>query len=385
MYSNDEVKGYLVVKIKGDSISPGWLETGIISKGLHGSLNSKPNQVDYVIPLSTTAKAIIDRRIKESGDAGIIIYGEQGLTNEKMVISFEVSHEAESVVRTLSAFRISGYSPQDIVRLVLKYEFGRELSGDRIEPGVDYIEYLRNESSIDRTLEGFSIRIPASWPSPRTWIQEVLMESEGDTILLRQGKISDCASLSILLSNWVAEMVENLLIRDPIAACLFIRGGKTEGFFWDGPRDIMTTALLSGSDLEKMAIHILTPLWADSADIMPSVTRTKEVVVGDFAGIEEEGQYPEDRISPQEKRLLAKIDRVLGDVDILDTLKRIERIESILSELERLGNRPVEEVQTPKSNHLDSRIKEALERFEALNERLATLEKRIQAIVPKAE
>ena len=211
------------------------------------------------------------------------------------------------------------------------------------------------------------------------------MESEGDTILLRLGKISDCASLSILLSNWVAEMVENLLIRDPIAACLFVRGGKTEGFFWDGPRDIMTTAVLSGSDLETMAIHILTPLWADSADIMPSVTRTKEVVVGDFADIGEEGQYREDSISREEKRLLAKINRVLGDVDILDTLKRIERIESILSELERIDNRPVEEVQTPKSNHLESRIREVLERFEALNERLATLEKRIQTIVPKAE
>jgi hypothetical protein len=385
MYSNDEVKGYLVVRIGGDSISPGWLETGIVSKCLHGSLNSKPNQVDYVIPLSTTAKAIIDRRIRESGDAGIFIYGEHGLSTEKLVISFRVSQESESVIRTLSAFRISGYSPHDIVRLVLKYEFGRELSGDRVEPGIDYVEYLRNESSVDSTLEGFSIRIPASWPSPRTWIQEVLMESEGDTILLRQGKISDCASLSILLSNWVAEMVENLLIRDPVAACLFIREGKTESFFWDGPRDIMTAALLSGSDLEKISMHILTPLWADSADIMPSVTRTKEVVVGDFVGVEEEGQYREDKISSEKMRLLAKINRALGDIDVLDTLKRIERIESILSELERLGNRPVEEAQTSKSNHLDSRIRDVLERFEALNERLATLEKRIQAIVPRAE
>jgi hypothetical protein len=385
MYSNDEVKGYLVVRIEGDSISSGWLETGIVSKCLHGSLNSKPNQVDYVIPLSTTAKAIIDRRIEESGDAGIIIYGEHGLTTEKLVISFKVSQEDESVVRTLSAFRISGYSPHDIVRLVLKYEFGRELSGDRIEPGIDYIEYLRNESGVDSTLEGFSIRIPASWPSPRTWIQEVLMESEGDTILLRQGKISDCASLSILLSNWVAEMVENLLIRDPVAACLFIRKGNTESFFWDGPRDIMTAALLSGSDLEKISMHILAPLWADSADIMPCVTRTKEVVVGDFVGVEVEGQYRGDEISSEKRRLLAKINRTLGDIDVLDTLKRIERIESILSELERLGNRPVEEVQTSKSNHLDSRIRDVLERFEALNERLTTLEKRIQDIVPRAE
>lgn len=376
MYTNDEVKGYLAVRIIGDQLKPGWLETGILSKGISGSLGSKPNQVEYVIPLSSTIRCIIDRGISDDGDAGFVIYGESGLKEEKFVVAFKVSQENTDTIRDFLAFRISGYSPHDIARLVLKFDMGMNLIAESSEPQVDYIEYIKEQSVVADTLQGFSLRMPANWANPRGWIPELLSAPQNEDVLLKLGTIQDCIAKSLLLSSWVLEMIENLLVRDPIAACFFVRGDVLESYFWDGPRDLMTSLISKGLDLETFTTNVLIPLWAKTDELVISSSRIKEVIV------EAEPQPIEDeqkKLSSKERKLLQKVEWVLRDVDVNDTMRRIERAESILSELERLSTVKEEEPQV-KSNHLESRIKETLDRLEALNERLSSIERRLEKI-----
>jgi len=377
MYTNNEVKGYLAVRIVGDQLKPGWLETGIMSKGINGSLGSKPNQVDFVIPLSSTIRSVIDRGLSDSGDSGFIIYGESGLTEEKFVVSFKIHSENDETTRDFIAFRITNYSPYDIARLVLKYDMGVELSGEYLEPRFDYIDYFSEQGTSNDIVDGFSLSMPSNWSNPRGWIPELLNSTNTDAIILKLGSIHDSIALSLLFSNWVLEMVENLLIRDPVASCFLLRGIKIESFLWDGPRDIMTSIITRDIDAETLATQILNPLWAKSDELLAPSSKTKEVVVREESlPIKDDEQK---RMSSKEKKLLSKVEYVLHEVDVNDTLRRIERAEAILSELERIST--MKEDEPPeRPNHLESRLKETLDRLESLTERLAALEKRIQKI-----
>ncbi|MFW9933630.1 MAG: hypothetical protein ACFFDR_13360, partial [Candidatus Thorarchaeota archaeon] len=241
----------------------------------------------------------------------------------------------------------------------------------------DYIEHIIEQSADRDIFHGFTLRMPANWANPRAWIPDLLNANDDEILLFKQGALQESVALSLLFSSWVLEMIENLLVRDPVAACFLLRNAVIETFLWDGPRDLMTSLISEGLQLETFATQVLVPLWAKSEEIVVPGSKTKEVIVQEeFLPIKDDDQK---KISSKDRKLLQKVEWILRDVDVNDTMRRIERAEAILGELERLSTKKEEEPQG-KANHIETKVKETVDRLEALHERLSLLEKRIAKI-----
>ncbi len=386
MYANDEVLGYLSNRLSGDKLKAGWIETGLVSKGIKGDLVNKENQEGYVIPLSTTIRAVIDRDIKYPDDAGILILGEPGLLCEKFVVVFKNESDDDKLIRNISAFWIKGYTPNEITRLFLKHELGSGLLSTFDEPGVDYIEYLRDQISSGILEEAFSLVIPSNWRKSRNWISDLLKEDSSESMLLIQDWSKNTVSLAYLLSNWIKDMSEQLKIEKLVGACFFIRGNISEGFFWDGPREIMTCSQFNTPDIEQIAMNILLPLWDTSGAPIHSTTSDDDSDIKSKDTIHGESIPPSPPLLPQEFEEIAHRARgLVGKIDIDDTFRRIERIEAILGELEYARDQEDEKTTVPHPDLMESRIKEALDSLEEITNRLEELEKRLVTVCKEIE
>ncbi len=388
MHAEGEILGHISVQTDAKTLRPGWIEEGIISRSIDGSLDEKENQQRYIIPLSSTVRHLIDRGLNTNGDTGIVILGEQGLDNDKFVLVFRNESKEGNVSRNISAFWIRKHNPHDILRLFMKYELGQELSGVFSEPAIDYVEYLREQVSMNRFLEVFSLRIPDNWNTSRTWINDVLRSRSDDTTLLRHNPTNRSIPLGLLLSNWMTEVNSTLKLRKPIAACLFHRDTSLESFFWDGPGKIATVAILENSDIESLSINLILPLWASSKERMDSRSITPKGIFRqekDLHVSSKESYSQEFELPPEYGVMLSKAEALMNSVNIDDTFRRIERIEGVLGDLEHLSEMETESSSSTTANQMESRLRKALDRLDQLVSSLDELEERIESVCKHME
>jgi hypothetical protein len=388
LYANKDIQGYLSLSFKGEKLKAGWIEKGILSKCIDGELIDKENQNKYVIPLSTSLKAVIDRGINYPGDAGILILGPSGLTCEKFVIVFRNESKEDEISRMVSAFWIKGYNPNEITRLFLKYELGSDLLSTFEEPGIDYIEFLREQTSTGLCTETFSLRIPSNWMKSRTWIQDLVKDDTSDSVLFKHDVSNNTTALALLFSIWMKDMIESLKIDKPIGACFFLRGNHTEAFFWDGPREILTSSSFGKPDVECLAMNILLPLWAESSEPIPS-RESEGPSESDSSHSTGEAIPPTPSLPPEFEAIQSRVRGLLNRIDVEDTYRRVERLEAIVGELEyqqeQVQKQKKEEPAPQYSNLMESRIKDALDSLEELTKRLAELEERFISVCKNLE
>jgi hypothetical protein len=386
MHANDEVLGYLSLRFLGNTLKAGWIEKALVSKGISGNLVDKENQNRYVIPLSTTIKSIIDRGINYPGDSGILILGIPGLTCEKFVVVFRNESDDDEMYRILSAFWIKNYNPNEITRLFLKHEMGSALLTAFDEPVVDYIEYLRDQASTGHCVESFSLSIPSNWRKSRTWIPDLIKEDSSDSVLLNHDAAKNTTALALLFSNWIKDMTDTLQLDKLVGACFFIRGNIAEAFFWDGARDILTSSTFSSPDIEKHAMNILLPLWDDSSKPISSSPPPEDIpTASERESPTESVPVRPPPLPPEFKEIESRARGLVNRIDIDDTFRRIERIESILGELEHSQEQEEDKPTSSHPNLMESRIKDALDSLEDLTKRLSELEERIVTVCRELE
>jgi hypothetical protein len=222
--------------------------------------------------------------------------------------------------------------------------------------------------------------MPPNKTNPRTWIPEILKDATEEKIIFKNGSLQNCIIISLLFSNWVVEMIETLLVKNPLAACFIFTGDSIESFFWDGPRDIMTVSITSTESLELLATNVLIPLWSMREDKFFPSTKTKEVVVQESSKEESELSEPSTGLSRSDEKLLSKIEWLLRDVDVNDTLRRIERAEAILGDLQHKLKDAPESPTNEMDSFFEKKMKDTLDKLDHLTERLASLETRINKI-----
>ncbi len=367
--------------MKEKALRPGWIEDGIISKSFEGSLDDKDVQKKYIIPLSSTMRSIVDRGLNNDGDAGIVIIGEQGLPSEKFVLIFRNEFGREDISRHVYVFWIKEHTPFEILQLFLKNEIGEDLTEGPKEPVIDYVEYLREQVYLNRCADVFSPRLPEHWQASRTWINDSLRTRSEDAILLRENPTNASISLGLLLSNWISEINENMKIKKPIAACIFQRSGNLETFFWDGPREIVTTAIFEDYDMASLSTNLIMPLWTSSKEYIQPLSKT--VSTGSVTSTSSSPVMTE--VPSEYKAILSRVQNLLGSVDIDDTFRRIERIEGVIGELEHMSEKDSNQPTSTRINQMESRLRKALDRLDNLVDNLSELEERIESIYKQME
>ena len=401
MYSSSEVLGYLIAQLPEKGLKSGWVEEGLLAKGLQESSTTKFNQENYIEPTHEAIQLMADRAMDAPGRTGVFILGEPGLESSKLVVVLSDDERAHGRVKLVTTIWLRDYSPHDIIRLVLKYLLGEKLSSEFEEPRLDYIEQLRIDAIEWEAAEVLSLSIPGRKFNTSIWIKQAIEQPEEEySIALRCGKLRQIPAFALLFSRWLIDlpMFEDLNLG--VAAAIFRKEDSIELAIWDNPRELATFAILLDRDLEDITRKFLVPAWFERGDRIHPPIRTREVVVSKPGGIIEGvkksfslAESVEPMISDEEKRAAQNLTKLVDDLrermekfpveEIIERLEIIENQSSLLAE--RLNSAMMtgdfRGDEGAAVGMLRTKLGYLLDRLEELSERLGNMEERASQLI----
>jgi hypothetical protein len=401
MYSSSEVLGYLVAQLPEKGLKSGWVEEGLLVKGLQESSTTKFNQENYIEPTHEAIQLMADRAMDAPGRTGIFILGEPGLESSKLVVLLSDDEHARGRVKLVTTIWLRDYSPHDIIRLVLKYLLREKLSPEFEEPNLDYIEQLRIDAIEWEAAEVLSLSIPGRKFNTSIWIKQAIEQPEEEySIALRCGKLRQIPAFALLFSRWLIDLPIFEDLNLGVAAAIFRKEDNVELAIWDNPRELATFAILMDSDLEDITRKFLVPAWFERGDRIHPPVRTREVVVSKPGGIIEGvkksfslSEPVKPMISDEEKRAAQSLTKLVDDLRA-----RMEKfpVEEIIERLEVIENQSTLLAEQLNSammtgdfggdegvavGMLRSKLGHLLDRLEELSERLGNIEERASQLI----
>ena len=380
MNASGELDGYLCSQISKISLEPDWIIQGLTHNGLKGRIDTENNKKQFLNPMDAAVRLMIDEGIDPKIGLGILITGPLGLTERKFVVflrGFPSNLEAIS-------FQTSGnYNPQDIVRLILKYELNEELSTSFVEPHYDYVEQLQIDASEDKVEEALSLKIPKKKFHTPDWIRDASTQDDSQYILFSYGELNQVPPFSLLFASWCKALDVN---KDTLVSLTII--GKQSGrvAIWDNQRKVAFFTIVEKESLEEIARKYYLSLWSSGEEKVGPPIKTREVVVGPKKS-QPSLKDQADTVSSDQSDMIAQLHKKLVDIQeqlrefsLSELLIRIEAIESQLT----LQKDASQSLRHSESQVIDSqsqlRLKEVIARLEGIANKLEELEARIQQI-----
>lgn len=370
LFHSGDVKSYIHSKLPEESLKTGWIEKGLLSKGMKGQLRDKHNQESLVIPADRFAR--LTRDMSGAGPANIVVIGSKGLIESKfaaMIYEFEGS-------QSLIAFQIQNHTPLEIVQLLLQ-GLGKRVSSNLDEPNLDYVEQLRMDAAERIVNDALVLSLPKEIAKISEWIKATIQEKSSDRILLRHGTSKDLVIFSALLTRWINGLELFRELRSSIVACVFVKDKEMDVCFWDSSQKIASFATFASVNIEELSRKYLLPLWMVPGDSLEPQPKKREVVL-------------EPRSSKRGKTL-SETKKTKKSVEVDDTIGSLKRrldsvsIPDLETQLESIESRIQTSKDTPSLDKgsldaLQSRLSDNIDRIESLANRLGELEKRIKKI-----
>jgi hypothetical protein len=401
MYSSSEVLGYLIAQLPEKGLKSGWVEEGLLAKGLQESSTTKFNQENYIGPTHEAIQLMADRAMDAPGRTGIFILGEPGLESSKLVVVLSDDEHARGRVKLVTTIWLRDYSPHDIIRLVLKYLLGEKLSPEFEEPHLDYIEQLRIDAIEWEAAEVLSLSIPGRKFNTSIWIKQAIEQPEEEySIALRCGKLRQIPAFALLFSRWLIDLPIFEDLNLGVAAAILRKEDSVELAIWDNPRELATFAILLDRDIEDITRKFLVPAWFERGDRIHPPIRTREVVVskpgGIIEGVKKSFSLAEPvrpMISDEEKRAAQNLTKLVDDLrermEKFPVEEIIERLEVIESQSSLLAEQLNSAMMTgdfggdegAAVGMLRTKLGHLLDRLEELSERLGNIEERASQLI----
>jgi hypothetical protein len=401
MYSSSEVLGYLISQLPEKGLKSGWVEEGLLAKGLQESSTTKFNQENYIEPTHEAVHLMADRAMDAPGRTGIFILGEPGLESSKLIVVLSDDERARGRVKLATTIWLRDYSPHEIIRLVLKYLLREKLSAEFEEPNLDYIEQLRVDAIEWDAAEVLSLTIPGRKFNTSIWIKQAIEQPEEEySIALRCGKLRQIPAFALLFSRWLIDLPIFEDLNLGVAAAIFRKEDSVELAIWDNPRELATFAILLDTELEDITRKYVVPAWFERGDRIHPPTRTREVVVSKPAGIIEGVKKSfsltepvKPMISDEERKAAHALTKLVDDLRV-----RMEKfpVEEIMERLEIIENQS--QLLTEQLNSammtgdfrgdegaavgmLRNKLGHLLDRLEELSTRLGNIEERASQLI----
>ncbi|MFX0053724.1 MAG: hypothetical protein ACFFAX_08980 [Promethearchaeota archaeon] len=401
MYSSSEVLGYLISQLPEKGLKSGWVEEGLLAKGLQESSTTKFNQENYIEPTHDAVHLMADRAMDAPGRTGIFILGEPGLDSSKLVVVLSDDEHARGRVKLATTIWLRDYSPHEIIRLVLKYILGEKLSPEFEEPHLDYIEQLRIDAIEWEAAEVLSLTIPGRKFNTSIWIKQAIeLPEEEYSIALRCGKLRQIPAFALLFSRWLIDLPIFEDLNLGVAAAILRKEDSVELAIWDNPRELATFAILLDTDLEDIARKFLVPAWFERGDRVHPPTRTREVVVSKPEGLLEGvkksfilAEPVKPMISDEEKRAAQSLTTLVDDLrtrmEKFPVEEIIERLEIIENQSQLLADQLNSSMMTgdfggdegAAVGMLRTKLGHLLDRLEELTARLGIIEERASQLI----
>ncbi len=371
LYHSGEVSGYIYSKLPEGSLKTGWIEQGLLAKGMKGQLSDKHNQESLVIPADRFAR--LTRDMSGSGFTSISVIGSKGLTERKFVVMVFGKRDSQSLI----AFQIQKQSPLEIIRFLLLHGLGKNVSKVFDEPTLDYVEQLRMDSKEKLVGDVLVLSLPKGKVKMSEWIKVALQEGALDDVVFRHGTSKELSIFSTLLTRWVNGLKIFREMRSPIAACVFVKKGHVDVCFWDSPQRLAAFGTINGVDIEELSRKYLVPLWTVPGDgILPS-TKKREVVVESRLGTDRRKTTPDNKVLHTED-MKRNIESLTSRLDYLSISSLETRLDTIETNVQTNSGPAVHEKGS--LDALQTRLSSTIDRIETLSKRLVELEKRIKKI-----
>ena len=368
LYHSGQISGYIHSKLTDGPLKTGWIEQGLLSKGVKGKLRDKNNQESLVIPADRFARLARDRGGQE--DAALVIIGSKGLTASKFFAMVFGQQGSQSLI----AFQIQKTSPHDIIRFLLQNVLGTKVSTHFEEPNLDYVEQLRMDASEGELDEMTVLSLPKKQTKMSEWMKEALLSPSSESIEVQHGTTNAIPKFAALITRWLTGLELFKSTPSGIAAMVFIGQKTMNACFWDQPQRKVAFTTFNRKDLEGLSRKYLTPLWIVPGESVEAPKQTREVTV-----------EPRKVVASSKKP--SSIERT--EKPILTSTEGAEKTLAILSQsLDSLES----QIKSPNTDSgvsmkdrgtlevLQSRLSETIERIESISKRLIDLEKRIKKI-----
>ena len=351
LYHSGQITRYVQSKLTDGPLKTGWIEQGLLSKGMKGKLRDKTNQESLLIPADRFARLARDRG--GWADAAFVIIGPKGSISSKFVAMVFGQQDSQ----TLIAFQIQKTSPHEIIRFLLWNALGKKTSRPFEESPLDYVEQLRMDVSEDEIDEMTVFSLPKKQVKMSEWMKDALLSPSSESIEIQHGSTNQIPKFAALVTRWLTGLELFKALPSGIAALVFVGRKDMDTCFWDQPQRIAAFTTFKHNNLESLSINYLTPLWVVPGESVETLQPTREVTV-----------EPSSLARPTKDTqiVLANLTRRL---DSLETQLKSSKTDSDMTGKDR-GTMDV----------LQSRLSENIQRIEALSKRLGDLEKRLKKI-----
>ena len=368
LYHSGQISRYVHSKLADGSLKTGWIEQGLLSKGMKGKLSDKNNQESLVIPADRFAR--LARDLGEWEDTAIFIIGSKGSAASKFVAIVFRQQDSQSLI----AFQIQKTSPHDIIRFLLQNALGKKVSQQFEEPNLDYVEKLRVDASEGEVDEMTVLSLPKKQAKISEWMKEALLSPSSESIEIQHGTSNTIPKFAALVTRWLTGLELFKSTSSVIAAFVFIGQQSMDTCFWDQPQRIAAFTIFSHKNLESLSRNYLIPLWVVPGESVETPKPAREVTIEPRkVGVSSKKPSSTERY---EKPILT------STVDAEKTLANLSRrLDSLESKLR--SSTTGSEVSVKDHGTLDvlqSKLSENIERIESFSKRLNDLEKRIRKI-----
>lgn len=357
-YHSGQIARYIHSRLPDGSLKTGWIEQGLLSKGLKGTLRDKNNQESLVIPADRFAR--LTRDLSGWKDAALVIIGPKGLATSKFVsIVFE-----KDGFHSLLAYETKNVSPHEIIRFLVENVLGMNLSKSFEEPNLDYIEQLvmdNSKGSIDDTIV---LTLPKKQVKISDWLKESLLSPSSENVELQYGNSNALSKFAALMTRWLTGLELFKKTSNGIAALVFLGDKSTNVCLWDQPQRKAVFSTFKINSLEELSQNYLLPLWLVPGERVATSQQKREVTV------------ETRRISGTNSSVLTPTKAAEERLALIS--KRLDSIELQLKASTDGSNTSVKD--SGSLDVLQTRLSENIERIDALSRRLAELEKRIRKI-----
>ncbi|MHA2395248.1 MAG: hypothetical protein ACXAC0_00950, partial [Candidatus Thorarchaeota archaeon] len=216
LYHSGQITGYVHSKLTDGPLKTGWIEQGLLSKGMKGKLRDKNNQESLLIPADRFARLARDRG--EWDDVAFVIIGAKGSISSKFVALVFGQQDSQ----TLIAFQIQKTSPHEIIRFILRNVLGKKTSRSFEEPNLDYVEQLRNDVSKDEIDEMKVFSLPKKQVKMSEWMKDALLSPSSESIEIQHGATNIIQKFAALVTRWLTGLELFKATSSGIAALVFM-------------------------------------------------------------------------------------------------------------------------------------------------------------------
>ena len=363
MYHSEQVSAYVISKSPPGQLTTGWIEQGLLSKGLLGNLQDKKNQETLVIPIDRFARLVTE--YEHEVDLGLFILGVQGSSRSKLVTILK-----SSKTNSFKAigFKSESIKPQELINTISRFLSKKSNTGIDIDPNLDYIDELLSAAADGDVRHLLSLSLPEDKQKTASWIQKLLKtDLKSEVVLAQYGQPHQISSTILLISRWLLGLDIFRKTKNAITTILLTLTSQIVLCLWDSKQNVATFAFVEGIDTERILRKYTFPLWYSSENVTKDKLNAPKVVI-EKSGKKEQIKSP--------RSVSDTLPRNSQSISILRTrlIELTNRLSKLVSQIGNIKKRTTRVIKDARIKSMSEHTENAIEELRRIEDETKILE-----------